>query len=131
MAVITSSSTTTYLSRRRTVAGPHMYRPAVEQYYIILKAILSGHGKSNFYQQKVTNDPRPILSLIVTLSHLGYDRVTSDLKHLVTNGLVRCYVDERKSVFIKSKKKRKPIRTYELTEKGLKYIADYDDNKLN
>ena len=123
--------TTPYNNTPRRHIGPPKIRTPEERYYIILKSILSGYGKSVFYQQKVTNDPRPVKSLIVSLSHMGYERVTCDLKYLLTTGLVRSYVDERKSVFQKSKQKRKPIRTYELTEKGLNYVSDYDDNKIS
>lgn len=117
-----------------TTRHPPKIRLPPERYYLIIKSIQAGYGRSNFYQQKVTNDPRPIQSLIVRLSGMGPERVISDLKYLVNNRLVRCYVDEgKKHVFSspRRKKKNRPIRTYEATEKGLQYVADYDGNKIS
>jgi hypothetical protein len=80
MAVITSRT-------RRVTGTPKILLPA-ERYYRIIKAIQAGYGKSNFYQQKVTNDPRPIKSLIIGLSGMSPIRVMSDLKYLMDKGLV-------------------------------------------
>jgi len=121
MAVITTTTTT---STRKRAKFPQ------ERYYLIIKAILSGYGKSYFYHEKMTKDPRPSQNLIISLSGLGAELVRTDLKHMIRNGLIRCNVDERKKIF-SSSKKRKPITTYEATQKGLRYVEDYDGNKIS
>lgn len=119
MATLTATTTTTTMKK--------LPRLPPERYYLIIKAILSGYGRSSFYHQKLIQDPRPVQQIIASSSGVRWDRLRSDLKHLIDKGLVRCYVHERKRVFSsKKKKKLKAIKTYEVTDRGFQYLEEYD-----